>query len=91
METNAKIQWTWVVISKLPKRVSRSACKDFGMQVFMDGFAGARVFFSVELANKFRLMLKADMKMNANYYIRVVSDFEFMRECEEYLANRIRK
>lgn len=91
METNAKPQWNWVVISRKPMKVSRSTCKDFGLQVFMDGYVGARVFFSEELAEMFKSMLMANIKMSASYYMRIVSDHEFMYECEEYLANKFNR
>lgn len=91
MVTNAKLQWTWVAISRLPKKVSRSTCKEFNMQVFMDGFVGARVFFSEDLAKAFKSMLMAKMEMRSNYNIRVVPDHELMCECEKYLADKFNK
>ena len=91
METNTNLEWTWVAISRLPKKVSRTTCNDFGMQVFMDGLIGARVFFSEELASKFKSMLKANMKISASYYVRIVSDHEFMCECKEYLNNKFNR
>lgn len=91
MEQKTKVQWTWVTISRIPKKVSRSTCKDFGIQVFMDGFIGARVFFCKELAKQFRSMLALDMKAASSYDMRIVSDEDFMRECEEYLNNKLKQ
>lgn len=91
MEKNAKIEWTWVAISRPNKRVSRSTCKDFDMQVFMGGLVGAKVFFSEDLAKKFRTMLMANEKLRRSYSIQIVSDHELMRECEEFIHNKFRR
>lgn len=88
METKAKLQWTWVTISRPNKRVSRSTCKDFDMQVFMGGLVGAKVFFSEDLAKRFRAMLMTNEKLYKSYEIQIVSDRELMRECEEFLKNK---
>lgn len=91
METKFKQQWEWVVISRLPRKVSRSTCNDYGIQVFMEGFAGARIFFSDNLAREFRALLKSNIKIGSSYDIRIVPDEEFMEECDVYLKNKFKR
>ena len=89
MEKNAKIEWMWVEISRYPEKVYRPTCEEFNMQVFMKGFVGAKVFFSEDLAKKFKTMLMANKQLRRSYNIQIVSDHELMHKCEEFLHNKL--
>lgn len=87
MKETIELQWVWVVVSRNTQKVSRSMCEDYGMQVFMRGHAGGRIFFCRELAHQFKAMLLTNTSFKMGYKTRIVPDKDFMEECDEYRHN----